>query len=119
MDKINIKEKLSLFSEQWNPKIIAELNGQQVKLARLKGEFTWHKHDNEDELFFVVKGKLTIQFREKNVVINEGELIVVPRGVEHNPVAEEEVEVMLFEPATTINTGDVQSNLRLENLDWV
>lgn len=114
---INVLEKLSLFSEYWSPKIVGELNGQQVKLAKLKGEFVWHKHNNEDELFFVINGILTIEFRDKTVDINPGEFIIVPRGVEHKPVAKEEVSVMLFEPASTLNTGDSFNELTIEILD--
>ena len=114
---INVLEKLSLFSEHWSPKIVGELNGQQVKLAKLKGEFVWHKHDNEDELFFVINGILTIEFRDKTVDIYPGEFIIVPRGVEHKPVAKEEVSVMLFEPASTLNTGDSFNELTIEILD--
>jgi mannose-6-phosphate isomerase-like protein (cupin superfamily) len=106
MEKVNLIEKLSLFSEHWSPKIVGELNGQQVKLAKLKGEFVWHKHEHEDELFLVLKGVLKIELRDKTVIIEENEFFIVPRGVEHRPVAEEEVSVMLFEPAATLNTGD-------------
>lgn len=105
MDKINLAEKLSLFSDHWNPRILAELNGQHVKLVKFKGEFVWHSHPNEDELFFVVSGKFNMEFRDRTLEINEQELIVVPRGVEHRPVAEQEVAVLLFEPAGTVNTG--------------
>jgi mannose-6-phosphate isomerase-like protein (cupin superfamily) len=106
--KTNIPEKLSLFNDHWNPRIVGELNGQYVKLAKLKGEFVWHKHDHEDEMFYVLKGVLMIEFRDKVVELHENEFIIVPRGVEHKPVAEEEVSVMLFEPKTTLNTGDVK-----------
>src|SRR5687768_7521713 len=105
MDKINLKEKFGLFNENWNPKIVGELNGQYVKLVKFEGEFTWHKHDNEDELFFVVKGSFRMELRDKHVALNEGDMIIIPRGVEHRPVAEQQVWVMLFEPATTLNTG--------------
>ena len=107
MQKVNLEEKFSKFSDQWSPKIVAELNGQQVKLAKLQGEFIWHSHEGEDEMFLVVKGKLKLLFRDGEVELNEGEMLVVPKGVEHKPVAEEEVMVMLFEPASTINTGEV------------
>jgi len=107
MDKVNLLEKFSLFSEHWSPKIAGELNGQQVKLVKFEGEFVWHHHDNEDELFFVVKGRFEMHFRDKVVTLNEGEFLIVPRGVEHKPVAAKEVWVMLFEPATTLNTGNV------------
>jgi mannose-6-phosphate isomerase-like protein (cupin superfamily) len=103
---VNVADKLALFRDTWSPKIIAELNGQQVKLAKLKGEFVWHHHDNEDELFLVVRGRLELRFRDGSITLGEGELAVVPRGVEHLPVAEEEVHVLLVEPATTVNTGD-------------
>ncbi|MGB4839437.1 MAG: cupin domain-containing protein [Saprospiraceae bacterium] len=117
---INILEKLSLFTDNWSPKIVGELNGQQVKLAKLKGEFVWHKHDKEDELFFVINGILKIEFRDKTVEIHQGEFIIVPRGIEHKPVAiSEEVCIMLFEPNTTLNTGDTLSELRVEQLDWI
>jgi mannose-6-phosphate isomerase-like protein (cupin superfamily) len=98
---------------------VGELNGQHVKLARLKGEFVWHKHDLEDELFFIVKGSLKMEFRDKTIVVNENEFIVVPRGVEHRPVAEKEVLVMLFEPATTLNTGDKENELTKKELDRI
>jgi mannose-6-phosphate isomerase-like protein (cupin superfamily) len=107
MEKINLLEKFGLFSEYWSPKIVGELNGQQVKLVKFKGEFVFHKHDNEDELFMVVKGKFRMEYRDKTVDVNEGEMIIVPRGIEHKPVADEEVWVLLFEPASTLNTGTV------------
>jgi mannose-6-phosphate isomerase-like protein (cupin superfamily) len=107
MDKVNLAEKFTLFNEYWSPKIVGELNGQQVKLVKFQGEFVWHKHDEEDELFFVVKGNFVMELRDKNIEINEGEFFIVPRGVEHRPVAEKEVWVMLFEPASTVNTGNV------------
>lgn len=109
MHTVNINEKLSRFSDYWNPHIIGELNGQHVKATKLKGEFVWHHHDNEDELFLVIKGSLKMEFRDKTEVINEGEFIIVPRGVEHKPVAEEEVHILLFEPASTLNTGNVEN----------
>jgi len=117
--KVNIKDKLSSFSEHWNPKIVGELNGQYVKLAKLKGDFVWHKHDNEDELFYVVKGTLQIHFRDKIETINENEFIIVPKGVEHKPVANKEVSVMLFEPKTTINTGNNPSKFTKQDLDKI
>jgi mannose-6-phosphate isomerase-like protein (cupin superfamily) len=109
MKKVNLNEKLSLFTEHWSPKIIGELNGQHVKIAKIKGPFVWHKHENEDEMFFVLKGKLSIEFRDHSVHLNENEFIIVPKGTEHRPVAEKEVSIMLFEPASTLNTGNVQS----------
>lgn len=117
MQKINLNQKLSLFSDHWNPRIVGELNGQQVKLAKLKGEFVWHHHEHEDELFYVVKGKLRIEFRDKSVDIMPGEMIIVPKGVEHKPVAEEEVHVMLFEPATTLNTGNSENERTKKELE--
>lgn len=108
MEKVNLGEKLALFSAHWSPRIVGELNGQHVKLAKLLGEFVWHRHEREDELFLVLKGTLRMRLRAGDVVIGEGELFIVPRGVEHQPVAEEEVHVLLFEPAGTLNTGDVR-----------
>jgi mannose-6-phosphate isomerase-like protein (cupin superfamily) len=107
MDKINLLEKFGLFNEHWSPKIIGELNGQQVKLVKIEGEFVFHQHDNEDELFMVIKGKFKMEYRGKIVEVNEGEIVIIPRGVEHKPVAEEEAWIMLFEPASTLNTGNV------------
>ena len=106
MDKVNLEQKLSLFSEQWQPKIVGELNGQYVKLVKFQGPFVWHHHEAEDEMFLVVKGRFRMEFRDRNVWIEEGEFIVVPRGVEHRPVADEEAQVMLFEPMSTLNTGN-------------
>ena len=109
MEKVNVSEKLALFSDYWNPRIVADLNGQQVKVVKLKGPFVWHQHAGEDELFLVVEGRLRMEFRDRAIELGEGELIVVPRGVEHRPVAEAEVAVLLFEPASTLNTGDVRN----------
>ena len=106
MEKVNINQKLSLLNEYWQPKIIGELNEQHIKLAKFKGEFIWHKHDSEDEMFFVVRGSFTMKLRDKIVELNEGEFFIVPRGIEHKPVADEEVSVMLFEPKSIIRTGD-------------
>lgn len=114
---VNIKEKFAKFSEYWTPKIAAELNGQQIKFAKLKGEFFWHFHENEDELFLVIKGKLIIRLREQDITINEGEFFIVPKGVEHLPIAEEECHVMLIEPASTLNTGNINNDITLENLE--
>lgn len=119
MNKVTLSEKFPLIPEYWSPKIAGELNGQNVKLARFKGEFVWHKHDNEDELFFVVNGILKIEFRDKTVTLNKDEFLIVPKGVEHKPVADDEVLVMLFEPATTLNTGDTESELTKHKLDWI
>ncbi|WP_209389368.1 MULTISPECIES: cupin domain-containing protein [unclassified Chryseobacterium] len=119
MNTINIQEKFSLFSEFWSPKIVGELNGQYVKLVKLKGEFVWHKHDHEDEMFLVIKGVLKIEYRDRTETIHENEFIVVPKGIEHKPVADEEVWVMLFEPKETLNTGDVKSTFTKENLESI
>ena len=114
---INLAEKLSRFSEHWSPKIVGELNGQHVKLAKLLGEFDWHHHENEDELFMVVKGHLTIRLRDRSIELDEGELFIVPRGVEHQPYAAEEVHVLLFEPVSTLNTGNVRTEKTVETLE--
>lgn len=119
MEKVNINQKLSLFSDYFSPKIAGALNGQHVKLVKFKGEFVWHKHDNEDEMFFVVKGKFKMELRDKTIVLEENEFLIVPRGVEHKPVADEEVSIMLFEPATTLNTGDAESELTKHVLDII
>src|SRR5688572_17536574 len=119
MEKVNISQKLSLFSHHWNPKIVGELNGQQVKLVKFRGEFVWHKHDDEDELFYVVKGHFVMEYRDRKVVVNENEFLIVPRGTEHRPVAREEVAVMLFEPASTCNTGNVLNELTKRGLEKI
>ena len=119
MNKVNVEEKFSLFDDHWNPRIVGELNGQLVKLVKFKGPFVWHHHDNEDELFYVVKGNFDMEFRDKTVTINEGEFIIVPRGVDHRPNAKEEVHVVLFEPGTTLNTGNVKNEMTIENLGRV
>ncbi len=119
MDKINIEEKFSLFNDHWSPKVIGELNGQQVKLAKVKGEFVWHSHENEDELFYIIKGNLTLEFRDKTVELSPGEMYIIPKGVEHRPIAENEVHLMLFEPAATKHTGQVIHELTVEKLDWI
>ena len=119
MEKINLGEKFKLFDDYWSPKIAAELNGQQVKLVKLKGEFVWHCHEAEDELFLVVMGRLLIRFRDREVWLGEGELIVIPAGVEHLPVAPEEAHVLLFEPASTLNTGDAGGERTVADLGRV
>jgi len=119
METINLKEKFGLFKEHWTPKIIGELNGQQVKLAKLHGEFIWHSHEHEDELFMIIKGTLKMEFRDKMVELQEGEILIVPKGVEHRPIAEEEVHVMLFEPAAIKHTGKVEHELTKKELDWI
>jgi len=106
---VNLRDKLSLFDTFWDPKIVGELNGQHVKLVKFQGDFVWHHHEHEDELFLVVKGRFTMEFRDRQVPLEEGEFLIVPRGVEHRPVAKDQVHVLLFEPATTVNTGNVMS----------
>ena len=110
MEKIVIKEKFNKFSDYWSPKIVEDLNDSYIKFAKLKGEFVWHHHEHEDELFLIIKGNLTIKFRDRDVQLTEGELIVIPKGVEHKPVCAEEVQVMLIEPKTTLNTGNVPND---------
>ena len=117
--KINIGDKFDLFKDHWSPKIIAELNGQDIKLAKVKGEFVWHTHKNEDELFFIVKGTLKIKFSNKIIELNEGEMLVVPKGIEHKPIAEEEVWLLLFEPSNTKHTGEVKSDLTVDNYERI
>lgn len=119
MEKVNLTEKLSLFNDHYNPRIVGELNGQHVKLVKLKGDFVWHKHDVEDELFLVIKGTLMMEYRDRTVEINEGEFIIVPHGVEHKPAAAEEVQILLFEPATTLNTGDVENEMTRTTLEMI
>lgn len=119
MNKINLAEKFGLFNEYWSPKIAGELNGSYIKLAKLKGEFDWHHHENEEEMFLVVKGELIIKFRDEDIAINAGEFIVIPRGVEHLPVAPEEVHVMLIEPKETLNTGNIINEKTKQVIDWI
>ncbi len=111
MEKVNLSQKFSLFTSHWEPKIVGEVNGQHVKLVKFQGPFVWHRHENEDELFLVHKGRFTMEFRDRSVPVEEGEFIIVPRSIEHRPVADEEAHILLFEPATTLNTGDVRSEL--------
>jgi mannose-6-phosphate isomerase-like protein (cupin superfamily) len=119
MKVINLEQKFSLFNEQWSPKIVGELNGQQVKIAKVHGEFVWHDHADEDELFMVMKGTLKIEFRDRIETIKEGEIIIVPKGVEHRPIAEEEVWIMLFEPKAIKHTGDVQHEMTVAEYGWI
>src|SRR5258706_7437046 len=119
MNKINIPEKLSFIHDFWNPRIAGELNGQMVKLVKFKGEFVWHKHDHEDEMFLVMEGEFNMELRDQTIVIRQNEFIIIPRGVEHRPVAENEVSVMLFEPASTLNTGDQRNQITRERLDRI
>jgi mannose-6-phosphate isomerase-like protein (cupin superfamily) len=116
MERIRLADKLAAFDDHWHPRVIAELNGQQVKLAKLLGPFAWHHHEHEDELFLVIDGQLTMEFRDRSVELGPGELIVVPRGVEHRPVAAREVAVMLFEPSTTSNTGSATDDPRTRHV---
>lgn len=111
MERVNVHEKLAQILDHWNPRVVAELNRQHIKLVKFKGEFVWHDHANEDELFFVIRGRFCMEFRDRSVSLSEGEFLVVPRGVEHRPIADEEVEVMLFEPAEIKHTGEVESDL--------
>lgn len=117
MEKINIAEKMTHIRDHWQPRIAAELNGQHVKLVKFQGEFVWHHHDNEDEMFLVIAGEFNMEFRDRTVTLRAGEFIVVPRGVEHRPVAQNEVQVMLFEPAGTLNTGNIRNDLTVEAPD--
>jgi mannose-6-phosphate isomerase-like protein (cupin superfamily) len=130
MNKINLAQKFSLIDDHWNPHIVSELNGQYLKLVKFQGPFTWHHHDNEDEMFLVVNGRFRMEFREqqnepaasvpvKEMWLEQGEFCIVPRGLEHRPVAEQECHVLLFEPATTLNTGNVQDEFTVPVLDWV
>lgn len=119
MDTINLLEKFGLFNEHWSPKVVGELNGQEVKLVKFQGEFVWHHHDNEDELFLVVKGSFEMEFRDKTVIVKEGEFLIVPKGVAHRPIAKEEVWVLLFEPASTLNTGNVTNEKTKTQLEKI
>lgn len=119
MEKVNLAEKLALFADHWHPRVVGDLNGQQVKLVKFQGDFVWHHHDIEDELFLVVQGRFRMEFRDRQVWLEAGEFLIVPHGVEHRPIAEEEVHVLLFEPATTLNTGNAKSNLTVEQLQKI
>ena len=119
MEKVNLAEKFSVFNDYFNPRIVGELNGQQVKLVKFQGEFIWHHHDKEDELFYVVKGSFDMHFRDKTIPVNAGEFLIVPRGVEHKPVAEQEVSIMLFEPTATLNTGNVMNEKTVTDLKYI
>lgn len=117
MDAVNLSEKLSRVKEYWSPKIVGEVNDSYVKLVKFKNEFVWHHHENEDEMFLVLQGRMRMKFRDRDVIVSPGEFIIVPKGVEHKPVAEEEVHVMLFEPKTTLNTGNVRNERTLATLE--
>ena len=118
-EKVNLAEKLALFSEHWSPRIIGELNGQEVRLGKVQGEFVWHRHEDADELFLVIEGRLKIELRDRNIVLEPGELFIVPRGVEHKPVSEEETAILMFEPAGTTNTGEVAEERTLRELERI
>ena len=119
VDKVNLSERLSRIADHWNPRIVGELNGQQVKLARLQGEFVWHRHEKEDELFLVLDGTLRMELRDRIIDVDPGEFLIVPRGVEHRPVAANEVQVLLFEPAGTLNTGGADDPRAVDNPEWL
>lgn len=119
LNKVNLAEKFSLFDGYWEPKIAGELNNQHIKLAKLKGEFVWHHHENEDEFFMVIKGHLTIRLKDKNIELDEGEFCIIPKGIEHMPVAVEEVHVMMFEPVSTVNTGSAESDKTVSDLERI
>ena len=116
---VNLRKKLSLFDAHWDPKIVGELNGQHVKLVKFQGEFVWHQHEREDELFMVLRGRFVMEFRDRQIALEAGECLIVPRGVEHRPVAEHEVDVLLFEPATTLNTGNVVTDRTIASPGWI
>lgn len=119
IEKKNLSEKFKLINEYWHPGIVGEVNDNYVKLAKVKGEFDWHHHENEDELFMVIKGKLIIKLKEKNIELGEGEFTVIPKGIEHKPVAEEEVHLLMIEPKSTLNTGNIKNEKTVEKLDWI
>lgn len=119
IEKVNLLQKFALIEDHWNPRVAGDLNGQQVKLVKFQGAFIWHKHDHEDELFLVIDGEFVMEFRDKNIPLKAGEFLIVPRGMEHRPVAAKEVSVLLFEPATTLNTGDQRDEHTRENLERV
>jgi mannose-6-phosphate isomerase-like protein (cupin superfamily) len=117
--KINLHQTFDLFEDLWTPRIIGELNGQVVKIAKIKGEFIWHAHEKEDELFLVIKGKVLIKLRDKEIKLNEGEMLIVPHGIEHKPVAEEEAHILMFEPLSTLNTGNVLNEHTVEETERI
>jgi mannose-6-phosphate isomerase-like protein (cupin superfamily) len=119
MEKVNLAQKFSRFQDHWNPKVVGDINDSYVKLVKLKGEFVWHQHETEDELFLVVKGRLLIKLRDQDILLEEGEFVIIPRGVEHLPIAEEEVHVLLLEPKTTLNTGNVENERTVADLEHI
>ena len=119
MEKVSLDQKFALFNEQWKPKIVGELNGQYVKLGKIEGSFVWHQHEKEDELFLVVKGDMRLEFPDSTVDVGEGEFIIVPRGIQHRPVADKECHILIFEPASTLNTGNVKDEFTVEEPEWI
>ena len=119
MDKVNLAEKLSLFSDHYKPKIVGRVNDCLIKLVKFKGEFVWHHHDVEDEMFYVIRGEMTMKLRDRDLHLRDGEFLIVPHGVEHMPVAEREVHIMLIEPASTLNTGNLRTDRTVEQPDWI
>jgi mannose-6-phosphate isomerase-like protein (cupin superfamily) len=119
MERINLEDKFALFSDTWSPKVIGELNGQHVKLARIEGDFEWHHHEREDELFLVIEGSMVMQYRDREVVLQPGELVIVPRGVQHKPSSPDGAKILLFEPASTLNTGNATNERTVESPDWI
>jgi mannose-6-phosphate isomerase-like protein (cupin superfamily) len=119
MEKVSLAEKLATIHDHWNPRVVGELNGQEVRLVKFAGEFIWHRHEHEDEMFLVLRGRFTMEFRDRKVHLQEGEFLIVPRGVEHRPVAVDEVDVMLFEPATTLNTGNIEDSHTRHHLEHI
>ena len=117
MEAVNLTEKFNLINEYWSPRLLGELNNQAVKIAKLKGEFIWHHHENEDEMFFVIKGSMTIKLKDKDIILNKNEFFIIPKGVEHKPVAKDEVLVMMFEPMSTINTGNIESDITIKDIE--
>ena len=118
-EKINLKEKLAKFSDYWSPRVIAEMNDYQFKLVKIKGDFVWHNHEDTDEFFLVIEGEMKIEFEDETVVLKEGEMFIVPKGVQHKPYAEEECKIMIVEPRGVTNTGDAESNLKAANDVWI
>jgi len=119
MSKINLIEKFNLFSDKWSPKIIAQLNDYHFKLVRIQGDFTWHKHDNTDEVFIILDGQMRMDYEDEQIILNTGEMIVVPKGKNHKPFAEKEAKLLLIEPAGTLNTGDKKDSFTKEEIEWI
>ncbi|CDZ81887.1 hypothetical protein BN1013_02423 [Candidatus Rubidus massiliensis] len=119
MNKVNIKEKFQMFDQYWSPKILGELNGNHIKIFKAKGEFVWHQHENEDEFFLVIHGQLKIKLKDREIILNEGEFFIVPKGTDHLPYADEEAHVLLFEPKQVVNTGEIISEKTVENPEWL